>query len=118
MRDGLAVDIDFGDYAVAHPAAASRGSAPPPQLRYAVDGRWLVVKGPRHQAHQFFEVCRRIRNHPEFSTLGAADRLIARRAGEGPAGGLRSGSGSTWRALSTAHHLDHVSDHLVRTGAP
>jgi hypothetical protein len=118
LRDLVGDDLDFSDYAVAYPAAASRRSAPPPQLRYTVEGRWLVVKGPRHQAHQFFEVCRRVRGHPEFTELGEADRLIARRAHEGPAGGLRSGSPSTWRALSTAHHLDFVSDHLVRTAEP
>ena len=78
-----------------------------------------MVKGERNRPQQFFEVCRRVRAHPEFTGgLGGADRAIAGRADEGPAGGLGAGNGSTWRSLSTAHHLDFVADHLRRYDRP
>ena len=119
LRREIGAGLDFGDYAVAHPLPSGRGSAPPPQLRYAVQDRWLVIKGDRHRPQQFFEVCRRIRSHPEFTgQLGSADRSIAGRAENGPAGGQGAGTGSTWRALSTAHHLDFVVDHGTTHGEP
>lgn len=102
--------LDFGDYAVAHPVPGPRGPyGPAPQLRYAVHDRWLVLKGRRGPATQFYEICRRIGDHPEFAAgLGAADRQIEQRARHGPRSRLGCGNAATWRELSTAHHLEFV----------
>lgn len=102
--------LDFGDYAVAHPGPGPRGPyGPPPQLRYAVHDRWLVMKGRRGPATQFYEICRRIGSHPEFAVgLGAADAQIEQRGRHGPRSRLGCGNSATWRELSTAHHLEFV----------
>lgn len=103
-------DLDFGDYAVAHPVPGPRGPyRPAPQLRYAVEDRWLVMKGRRGPRTQFYDICRRIGAHSEFASgLGKADALIEERARQGPRSRLGCGSPSTWRELSTAHHLEFV----------
>lgn len=107
-------DLDYGDYAATHPVPSAGGRAAP-HLRYAVDGRWLVVRGRRFQPQEFFEVCRRVGAHPEFTgRLGAADEQIARRAREGPHGVLTCGNSTTWKELSTAHHLEFVVRQLDR----
>jgi hypothetical protein len=102
-------DLDFGDYGVAHPVPAPRAGIAPPQLRYAVGDRWLVVKGHRGRNREFYDVCRQIRDHPEFAAgLGVADEQIDRRGRHGPRSRLRCGNAATWRELSTAHHLEFV----------
>jgi hypothetical protein len=111
-------DVDYGDYAVAHPIRRRAGASPPPQLRYTLTDRWLVLKGERNKNQQFFEICRQVHDHPEFTShLGRADDLIARRS-RGPASGLSAGNGATWRGLSTAHHLDFVAEQLRRPDEP
>lgn len=109
---------DFGDYGVAHPSFKTGGPfAPPPQLRYTVAGDWLVVKGRRNDPrgnNQFYDVCDVIRQQPEFSgaALGTADARIADPRASGP------GNGSTWRQVSTTHHLDLVVRRLATLGEP
>ncbi len=109
---------DFGDYAVAHPSLSlGPAFAPPPQLRYTVADHWLVLKGRRNHplGHlQFHDICRSIAAHAEFAgtPVGAADRRIAGGSREGP------GNGTTWRQVSTTHHLDYVTLRLTTLGEP
>lgn len=108
----------FGDYAVAHPLLATGPAFPPaPQLRYTVADRWLILKGTRNDPRgheQFYEVCETIARHPEFAgaALGQADSRISDSRSQGP------GNASTWRAISTAHHLDYVVQRLTTLGEP
>lgn len=111
-------DVDFGDYAIAHPAlVVGPGFPPPPQLRYLVSDRWLVLKGRRNDPlgnSQFQRICTIIAQHPEFvgAALGAADARIEAGSPEGP------GNGTTWRKIGTAHHLDLVVRRLTTLGEP
>lgn len=109
---------DFGDYAVAHPAlTVGNMFSPPPQLRYTASEHWLVLKGrrtdPRGNA-QFHRICEVVAHHPEFAgtPTGSADRRIAHGSPEGP------GNGTTWRMISTTHHLDYVTLRLTNLGEP
>ncbi|CCG04054.1 beta family protein [Blastococcus saxobsidens] len=111
-------DIDFGDFAIAHPAL-STGPAflPPPQLRYTTAEHWLVLKGRRNDPEgnaQFHWICETIAKHPDFvgARLGRADEVIA----SGSLG--KPGNGTTWRTIGTTHHLDYVSLRLTTVGEP
>lgn len=108
----------YGDYAIAH-ALLATGPAfhPAPQLRYTVADRWLALKGTRNDPRandQFYEVCERIAQHPEFvgASLGNADARISDPRGHGP------GNAATWRAIGTTHHLDYVVQRLTSLGEP
>lgn len=109
---------DYGDYAVAHPALSIGGAfSPPPQLRYTVSDRWLVLKGRRTDPlghDQFYRICQVIASHPEFAgrPVGAADQRIADGSPQGP------GNGTTWRMIGTTHHLDYVALRLTTLGEP
>jgi hypothetical protein len=109
-------ELDYADYAVAHPRPpAGKGWRAPPQLRYTVRDRWLVVRGTPKRSREFPDMCRRIRAHPEFTAdLGAADQaIVAYGSGwHGP------GNATTWRRLCTAHHLDFVAHRLATRGEP
>lgn len=108
----------YGDYAVAHPSFAVGGAyPPPPQLRYTVSDRWLVLKGRRTDptGHaQFHRICHIIASHPEFAgvPVGTADQRIADGSPQGP------GNGTTWRMIGTTHHLDFVTLRLTSLGEP
>lgn len=110
--------VDYGDYAVAHPVLATGpGYPPPPQLRYTVADNWLVLKGRRNDPEgnaQFHWICETIAARPEFvgARLGSADAIIA----QGAPG--KGGNGSTWRALGTTHHLDFVTARLTTLNEP
>lgn len=109
---------DYGDYAIAHPLLlVGAAFSPPPQLRYTVADRWLILKGRRNDPlanQQFHRICQVIAGHPEFvgARLGQADARIAAGSPEGP------GNGSTWRAIGTTHHLDLVVLRLTTLGEP
>lgn len=111
-------DIDYGDYAIAHPVLTT-GPAypPPPQLRYTTAENWLVLKGRRNDPRgnaQFQRICELIAQRPDFvgARLGRADARIADGSKEGP------GNGTTWRAVGTTHHLDFVAARLTTLGEP
>lgn len=110
--------LDYGDYAVAHPVLGQGAPfAPPPQLRYTASSSWVVLKGrrtdPRANA-QFYDICDVVAVHPEFAgvNLGASDARIANSRADGP------GNGTTWRRIGTAHHLDYVALRLTTLGEP
>lgn len=120
LRRPLARRIDYGDYAIAHPLfAIGVPFSPPPQLRYTVADRWLILKGRRNDPRgnsQFYEVCAAIAKHPDFVgvDLGPADKRIA----EGMAGGYGPGNATTWRSIGTMHHVDLVVARLTTLGEP
>jgi hypothetical protein len=108
----------FGDYAVTHPALViGLPHRAPPQLRYCVADRWVVLKGrlndPRGH-EQFYEVCETIAGHPDFvgAALGNADARIANARSKGP------GNAATWREVGTTHHLDYVVRRLTSLDEP
>ena len=110
--------LDYGDYAVAHPSLGQGAPfAPPPQLRYAIADRWLVLKGRRNDPRghtQFYDICDVISGNVNFSgtALGAADLRIAHARTDGP------GNGTTWRRIGTTHHMDLVARRLTSLGEP
>jgi hypothetical protein len=108
--------LDYADYGVAHPrTAGDRGWRAPPQLRYTVPGRWLVLRAAAKRPREFPDVCRRIRALPEFTPdLGAADQAIVAYG----SGWYGPGNATTWRGISTAHHLDFVTHRLATAGEP
>jgi hypothetical protein len=108
----------YGDYAVTNPILLTglpyRAA---PQLRYTVADRWLVLKGGRNDPrgnNQFYDVCERIAEHQDFvgAALGNADARIAASRTYGP------GNASTWREISTTHHLDYVVERITTLGEP
>lgn len=111
-------DVDFGDYAIAHPAPISGGRyLPAPQLRYTTAEHWLVLKGRRNVPEgnaQFQRICERIAQRPDFvgARLGRADARIAAGSPQG------TGNATTWRAIGTTHHLDYVTARLTTLGEP
>lgn len=108
----------FGDYAITHPALVTGAPYPaPPQLRYAVADRWLVLKGRRNDPRgneQFYDVCERLAAHPDFvgAALGNADVRIASSRSKGP------GNAATWREVGTTHHLDFVVRRITTLDEP
>ncbi|WP_367185015.1 beta family protein [Trebonia sp.] len=107
----------FGDYAVTHPILSGLPYRSAPHLRYCVADRWLVLKGRLNDPRghdQFFEICERIAAHPDFAgaALGNADARIANPRRKGP------GNASTWREVSTTHHLDFVVRRITTLGEP
>jgi Beta protein len=107
----------FGDYAIAHPVPNEldprliRMSA---QLRYTIDGDWLVFKERnviRHGYDQFNHICRTLVARPEFKGAGysAGDTAISTCA----APGANPGNATTWRRIGTNHHLTFVVDQLA-----
>jgi Beta protein len=121
LRAGFAYggELDYADYGVFHPhgtpnrngwRAARENQS---QLRYTVQDRWLVLKGAPKR--DFPDLCRRVRALPEFTPdLGAADQAIVAYA----SGWHGTGDSTTWRGISTAHHLDFVTDRLRNWGEP
>lgn len=108
----------FGDYAVTHPALVTGMPYPaPPQLRYSVADRWLVLKGRRNDPRgheQFYDVCETIASRPDFvgAALGNADARIASPRSHGP------GNATTWREIGTTHHLDFVVQRITTLDEP
>lgn len=106
--------LDFGDYAVTHPALqVGAAFAAPPQLRYTADASWLVIKGRRtdRRGHaQFYDLCRElIKRYPSAVAPAEAswgDNYI-RQAADGVAPG--PGNATTWRAIATSQHIAHVA---------
>ena len=73
----------FGDYAVANPVLVTGlPHRAPPQLRYTVADRWLVLKGrvndPRGH-EQFYDVCDIVARHPDFAGVPLGDAMPALR---------------------------------------
>jgi len=119
---GLPRTPAFGDYAVAHPEApTSGGFAPAPNLRYAGDLEWTILKGRKGTPagnRDFMNICAQFVAPIPNTFAGAGfswgDAQIERcsRSVGGP------GGAKEWRAWATSHHVSFVIDRLATTGAP
>ncbi|MGK4591685.1 beta family protein [Amycolatopsis sp. w19] len=110
----------FGDYGVGHPPhTPSAPATPSPNIRYAVDGHWMVLRGTKKDPRgneQYREICRAVSESPEFggADLSWGDAIITKVVAEevGP------GNPQKWRAYGTSHHLEYVTSRLASLGAP
>ena len=120
---GLGRQLDFGDYAVTHPALQQGTAfAAPPQLRYTTATDWLVIKGRRtdRRGHaQFYDLCRELVSQHggelAYPKSSWGDRYI-HDAATGTARG--PGNASIWRAIGTSQHIVGVVRRLASEGAP
>lgn len=111
--------LDYGDYAVAHPAMPSAfGRGPLPNLRYT-DGRFFRVWRERRIApgnESFYDLASSVAGDPSYQGSGYSwgDAQVALSAvrGRGP------GTATQWRAYGTNHHLTLVVDRLASLGEP
>jgi|GEM_PF-2448251 len=126
LRDKLRVPT-FGDYAVAYPRQTSGVPfAPAPQIRYTASEGWLILKGRKNERRgnfQFFEICRAISQHPEFTPgLSWGDERITDLAqyadSDPPPPEARPGNATTWRSIGTSHHIAQVMNRLSTAGEP
>ncbi|MFQ6170403.1 beta family protein [Oryzobacter sp. R7] len=116
--------LDYGDYAVTHPALQmGTAFAAPPQLRYTSKTEWLVVKGRRtdRRGHaQFFDLCRQLlAQYPgvvanPYASWG--DAYIHTAAS--PTSTKGPGNASIWRAIGTSQHIAQVTRQLAAGDAP
>lgn len=104
------------DYPIAHPVPREidprmmRMSA---SIRYTTALGWLVVKGRNVRQfgfEQYFELASLLASRPEYSGPGFSwgDGYIAQCA----AGTSGPGNATTWRKVSTNHHVSLVVDQL------
>lgn len=110
----------FGDYGVGYPPHTEPVPArPPPNVRYAVDGEWRIVRGTKNDPRgneQYREICKLVADWPEhqISQQCWGDASIASVA----EGRLGPGNPLKWRAYSTSRHLDYVRSKLATLGEP
>ncbi|HWD02530.1 MAG TPA: beta family protein [Amycolatopsis sp.] len=110
----------FGDYGVGYPPHTPPVRAtPPPNIRYAVDGHWMVLRGTKNDPQgneQYRQICRVTSELPEFGgpALSWGDECVTKVVAEeiGP------GNPQKWRAYGTSHHLEYVTSRLASLGAP
>lgn len=117
MAKGLPREVDYGDYAINHPALTFGGWRAPPSLRYTTAQEWLLLKGVLNDPRghdQFFDICDQIAAHADFAGagLGSADARIANSRADS------NGNATTWRQIGTTHHLDFVVQRLTTLGEP
>ena len=110
--------MSFGDYAVQSVDVLStfnplfmQASA---QLRYTVSGAWFVARGSSTRTGGFDqsrELAAQVTRHSEFSgrDFSVGDRWIADRA----VNATKSGNATTWRMVTTNHHLAFVLKQLA-----
>ena len=103
----------FGDYGISYPEVLAidwRHVKPFASVRYTIDDRWLIVKGPNVRDYgfgQYRELCRAVVNSGYYSgeTFSSGDRYI-RNCAQGTAS---TGTLTTWRWVGTNHHLEKVA---------
>jgi hypothetical protein len=102
----------FGDYGISYPEVLSidwRHVKPYASVRYTIDDRWLIVKGPNVRDHgfgQYRELCREVIDSKHYSgpTFSRGDKYIYDCA----QGTATTGNLTTWRWVGTNHHLEKV----------
>jgi hypothetical protein len=88
-------------------------------IRYTIDGNWLIVKGrgvKKHGYGQFAAICRALVGRPEFCgrNFSTGDAYIADCA----TNAVGTGNMTTWRKVGTNHHLTFVVDRIARLPVP
>lgn len=116
------VSLDFGDFAMAHPAVPE--SVPPrgplPNLRYTHTGDWQVYRWRRTRPgnQDFHTLCEALTASAHWPSNGGTyswgDQEIARCA-SGTGG---AGTATQWLSYGFSHHLAHVTERLATLGAP
>ncbi|WP_021594600.1 beta family protein [Actinomadura welshii] len=113
--------VDFGDYAIAHPALG-KGFRGLPNLRYTTDTQWQVWRRrtPEHLSNRrFCLICQDVVASEHWSGEHCwGDTQIASRAQGRPEDCPNPGSATDWRAFGTSRHLAVVTDRLARLGEP
>ncbi|HST61815.1 MAG TPA: hypothetical protein VLK84_24155, partial [Longimicrobium sp.] len=118
----LGFEVQFGDYAVSHPAFPAVGRAGPPSLRYTAGDAFFLVKrkGPTEtQPFPYRDLARYVVGTPEYLRYGPSfswgDGELARLAAqeEKGKGGKGWGGGKEWRKIGTSHHLAVVVQDLI-----
>ncbi|MGJ9424179.1 beta family protein [Aeromicrobium sp. CF3.5] len=111
--------IDFGDYAVNHPALPGQGRGPLPNLRYTNGHNWAVWRESKTRPgnESFFDLCKKVLVDSAWSgaTYSWGDNEIALKAAEATP---KAGSATQWRAYGTSHHFTTVVDRLASLGEP
>lgn len=112
----------FGDYAIAAPGLFQgdmRLIKPSATVRYAIEGGWLIAKGPNVRDNGFGQYRERCRSVVESASyLGRAfstgsDYIDKCRAGTSSTGNL-----TTWRWVGTNHHMAKVVHDLATAYGP
>jgi hypothetical protein len=105
--------LGYGDYGIASPSAASRGTGarwgPVPTLRYtAHDGTWIYrwTRQGGYDNVRFYDLCRELVDADHFAGghVSWGDAELLRRAFYTPG----PGTAASWIAWGTSHHLAHV----------
>jgi hypothetical protein len=102
----------FGDYAISGPdfvVLDMRLVKPSASIRYAIDGAWIIVKGPNVRDNgygQYKGHCNTVVNAPGY--LGPAFSVGSDYVKKCGAGTAKTGNLTTWRWVGTNHHLAKV----------
>lgn len=114
----LPLQPDFGDFTMVHPAVATGGRAPLPNLRYTNERKWDVWREEKALPgnESFFTLCERVTAGAGYSgpAYSWGDSEISRCSTS--TGG--AGQATKWRAFGTSHHLAAVIDGLTTRGEP
>lgn len=110
----------YGDYAIAHPDLVEldpRIITMSANIRYTIDDEWLIFRGrsiEKHGAAQHIAFCKALVARPEYSgkAFSAGDAHIDKCANNGSAG---PGNATTWRRVTTNHHLTFVVRQIAGT---
>jgi hypothetical protein len=116
------VKVQFGDYAISHPAFSQGKRGGPPSLRYTAGDVFFLVKRKKTSEAGPFpyrDLARYVVGTSEYRRYGAGfswgDGELARLAvqeGRGK-GGKGWGGGREWRKIGTSHHLAVVVQDLA-----
>jgi len=111
------LDVQYGDYGIAHPKMTGGGWPPNPNIRYTADESWWVYRWVRDKATNaaVYDMCKALvaaghwpGTEPSFCW---GDNEIALRA----AGRAGPGNPTSWRAWGTSRHLAFIVDELTET---
>ncbi|WP_131739353.1 beta family protein [Actinomadura roseirufa] len=109
--------VDFGDYAIAHPALG-QGFRGFPNLRYTTDSQWQVWRQRTPGGlgnRRFCIICQDVVASEYWTGEHCwGDAQIALRAQDSS----NPGGPANWRAFGTSRHLAVVTDRLARFGEP
>ncbi|MEO6318510.1 MAG: hypothetical protein ABIP36_06985 [Acidimicrobiales bacterium] len=115
---GPAMEVDFGDFVVAHPSMPGAGRGPLPNLRYTAGRDWRIFREPKALPgnQSFFTVCAKVVASPAWvgTSYSWGDAEVDRSASS--IGG--AGTATQWRSYGTSHHAAVVIDRLATLGAP
>lgn len=108
-------DIDYADYGTRSPEQSDGPGyqGPLPYLRYTTATHWVIWREPKDSQGRhstFFDVCRNVVAHQDFSgaNFSWGDRKIANPPGPGTA--------TQWISYAQNHHIELVSDRLTNLG--